>query len=129
MTNHYKPEDYNSVSPYFMVSDAERWVKLLSDIFGAKELSRFNRPGVGLVHAEIKIDDSVIMLSQATPQFPANKFMMHVYVPDARATYKKAVDLGCTGLQEPIQKDDPDLRGMFMDYEGNTWAIGTKQGN
>lgn len=128
MSNPYKPENYNSVSPYFMVSDAERWVKLLSDLFGAKELSRYTRPGAGLVHAELRIDDSVIMLSQATPDYPASKFMMHVYVPDAIATYKKAVELGCTGLQEPIQKDDPDLRGMFIDYEGNTWAVGTKQG-
>lgn len=55
-----------------MISDAGHWVKLLSDLFGAKELSRFNRPGVGPVHAGIKIHDSVIILSEATPQFPAN---------------------------------------------------------
>jgi len=55
-----------------MISDAGRWVKLPSDLFGAKELSRFKRPDVGPVHAGIKIDDSMIMLSQATQQFPAN---------------------------------------------------------
>ena len=55
-----------------MISDAGHWVKLPSDLFGAKELSRFNRPDVGPVHAGIKIDDSMIMLSQATQQFPAN---------------------------------------------------------
>lgn len=127
MSHSYKPENYNSVSPYFMVSDAERWVKFLRALFDAEELNRYERPGVGLVHAELRIDDSVIMLSQATADYPASPIMMHVYVPDAIATYKKALELGCTGIQEPIQKDDPDLRGMFMDYEGNTWAVGTKE--
>ncbi len=127
MSQSYKPENYNSVSPYFMVSDAERWVKLLSDLFDAKELNRYTRPDGAIGHTELRIDDSVIMLSQAIADYPASPIMMHVYVPDAIATYKKALELGCTGIQEPIQIDDPDLRGMFVDYEGNTWAVGTKR--
>lgn len=127
MSQSYKPENYNSLSPYFMVSDAQRWVKLLSDLFDAEELNRHTRPDGAIGHTELRIDDSVIMLSQATSDYPASPIMMHVYVPDAVATYKKALELGCTGIQEPIQKDDPDLRGMFVDYEGNTWAVGTKK--
>ena len=126
--NTYKPNGYSSVSPYVIVADAMRWMNLLRDLFGATELSRYERPDGGILHAELQIDDSVIMLSEATADYPANQFMLHVYVPDALATYTKALELGCKPLQEPVQKDDPDLRGMFEDFAGHVWAVGTHLG-
>jgi len=127
--NNFKPKGYNSVSPYFMVKGAEEYITLLKNLFNAEELSRYQTPEGAVMHAEVRIDDSIIMLSEATEQYPPVQFWMHIYVPDARASYEKAIALGCKGLQEPVQKGDPDLRGMFSDFAGNVWAVGTLQGS
>ncbi len=127
MNKAFKPEGYNSVSPYFIVEDAQRMVDLLKEIFDAKELRRYERPDGSIMHLEMQLDDSVMMLSAATDQYPANQFLLHVYVPDATKTYQKALELGCKGLEEPKQKEgDPDKRGMFQDFGGNVWAVGTQ---
>lgn len=122
----FKPAGYNSLSPYFIVQNAPRFVQLLKDLFSAEELRKYEGPDGSLMHVELRLDDSVIMLSEATSDFPANEFLLHYYVNDAKATYKRALALGCEGLQEPIQKGDPDLRGMFKDFNGNVWSIGTQ---
>lgn len=122
----FKPAGYNSLSPYFIVKDAPKFVQLLTDLFDAIELRRYEMPDGRIMHLEMKLDDSVVMISEATAEYPANEFLLHFYVKDARAIYKKALDLGCEGLQEPVQKNDPDLRGMFRDFSGNVWSIGTQ---
>ena len=119
----FKPAGYNSLSPYFIVNDAPRFVQLLKDLFEAEELRRYEMPDGRIMHLELKLDDSVIMISEATAEFPANEFLLHFYVKDSKSTYSKALELGCEGLQEPIQKGDPDLRGMFKDYNGNVWSV------
>lgn len=125
MERTYKPTGYNSVSPYFIVKGADEWIQLLKELFRAEELSRYDRPDGTIMHAEIRIDDSVLMVSEATETYPPNKFMVHVYVPDAKAIYEKGLLLGCEGIQEPTQKEDPDLRGMIKDFTGNIWAVAT----
>lgn len=123
----YKPKGYNSVSPYFVATEPDRFIELLSKIFGAKQLRRYDRPDGSLMHAEVQLDDSVIMIGGANEEYPANQLLVHVYVPDAKASFKKAVALGCEALEEPENKEnDPDLRGMFRDYLGNVWAVGTQ---
>jgi uncharacterized glyoxalase superfamily protein PhnB len=122
----FKPSGYNSLSPYFIVNDAPRFVRLLQDLFGAVELRRYEMPDGRIMHLELRLDDSVIMVSEATAEYPANSFLLHFYVPDAQEVYDRAIKLGCEGMQEPVQKEDPDLRGMFRDYNGNVWSVGTQ---
>ncbi len=127
MNNEFKPTGYNSVSPYFIVDGAQRMIELLKGIFGAEELRRYDNTNGSIMHVEIKIDDSVIMLSDSSEKYPANIFLMHVYVPDVHSTFKKAIALGCEAVEEPVSKEgDPDTRGSFKDFQGNTWAIGTQ---
>lgn len=126
--NTFKPAGYNSLSPYLIVNGAENMVRMLEHVFQASMKRKFERPGGKLTHAELLIDDSVIMLSEASDSFPANQFLLHVYVPDAIAIYQRAIDYGCTGIQAPVRKeDDPDVRGMFRDFAGNIWAVSTQQ--
>lgn len=122
----FKPKGYNSLSPYFIVADAPRFVQLMKDLFDAEELRRYELPSGRIMHLELRLDDSVIMLSEASDEYPANEFLMHLYVQDSVATYRKALELGCQGIQEPIQKGDPDLRGMFRDFNGNVWSVSTQ---
>lgn len=128
MSKSFKPPGYNSVSPYFIVKDANRWIRLLETIFDAKELRRFNHENGNAMHVEVQIDDSVIMLSEATEQYQPNEFMIHVYVKDVYAIFKKAIEAGCEAVQEPKKLEgDSDTRGMFKDFGGHTWAVATQE--
>jgi len=53
--------------------------------------------------------------------------MLHVYVPDVMETFNKAITAGCQAIEQPTTRPgDPDKRGMFSDFAGNCWAIGTQ---
>jgi len=125
MSTSFKPAGYNSVSPYFIVPEAERFIQLMKELFGAKELRRYDMPDGSLMHAELMLDDSVIMLGQASEKYPAVPMVMHVYVPDVDAAYERAMELGCEAVEAPKQGEgDPDRRASFKDYAGNWWSVG-----
>ncbi len=125
--NIFKPNNYNSVSPYFMVDDANRMVKLLTAIFDAKICRRYDKPDGKIMHIELRVDDSIIMLSDSTAQYPANKYWMHVYVSNVDDTFKKAIKSGCEIVDEPhVKENDPDKRGTFKDFAGNMWSVATQ---
>ncbi|HUH27827.1 VOC family protein [Gelidibacter sp.] len=124
----YKPKNYNSLSPYLIVDDAEKLVDLLKIIFDAKELRRYNREDGSIMHLELQLDDSVVMISDSTEDYPAITAMLHIYVPDVFKTFDLAIEHDCLLLERPITKpDDTDTRGSFLDPAGNYWAVSTQQ--
>lgn len=124
----YKPDNYNSLSPYLIVDDAHKLAELIKTIFDAKELRRFEREDGMIQHLELLIDDSVLMLSNSVPGYPAQKTMLHLYVPDVMATFNRAIEAGCELIEKPVNKNgDPDKRGAFYDSAGNFWAVSTQQ--
>ena len=127
MSKNWKPPSYGSVSPYIMARDAQRVIDFLKQVFGATDLRRYDMPDGTIMHAEVRMDDSVIMLAEASDEFPAFPIWLHVYVPDVDATYRRALDLGAESVQEPRQREgDPDRRGGVKDPAGNTWWISTQ---
>jgi uncharacterized glyoxalase superfamily protein PhnB len=80
------------------------------------------------MHAEVRIGDSVLMLGDATAEWPAVPASLHVYVEDVNAVYARALAAGGVALQPPDRKDDdPDRRGGVTDMAGNTWWIATQR--
>ena len=77
------------------------------------------------MHAEIRIDDTVVMLADSVEDYPGVPVMLHVYVPDVDAVYRRALEAGGLSIQEPVQKSDSDRLGGFKDPAGNTWWIAT----
>lgn len=129
MNKEFKPAGYNSVSPYFIVDGAQKLMDLLNKLFNAKELRRYIMPDGTIMHAEMQIDDSVIMLGNSSEQYPPITLVMHVYVPNVDEIFEKAIKLGCVSMEAPKQREgDPDRRGTFKDFAGNTWSIGTQLG-
>ena len=127
MKKQFKPADYNSVSPYFIVDGAQKLIDMLSQVFNAKELRRYDMRDGTNMHVEVQIDDSIIMIADSSPQYPANNFLIHVYVPSVDDTFNKAINIGCESVEAPTQKEgDPDRRGSFKDFAGNIWSIGTQ---
>ncbi|HPN72145.1 MAG TPA: VOC family protein [Saprospiraceae bacterium] len=123
----FKPQGYNSVSPYFIVNGAGKLITLLQQIFDAKEMRRFENPDGSIMHAEVQIDDSIIMVSDATDKYPPITLVMHVYVPNVDEIFHKAIEAGCEISEAPKQREgDPDRRATFIDFAGNMWSVGTQ---
>lgn len=124
----YKPQGYSPVSPYFIVQGAQRFIDLLKSIFHVEEARRYDNSDGSIMHAEVRIGDSVIMVGDASEQFPPNRLLVHVYVEDVDATFQRALAAGCAQVEAPkTRADDPDKRGVFTDFSGNTWAVATQQ--
>lgn len=126
MNTAYKPENYSTVSPYLIVSGASDTIAFLERVFDAVEVRRFLNEAGKINHAEVRLDDTVIMLADAAANWPAIPANIHVYVPDVDAIYQRALQAGATSVQAPIKKDDADKRGGVKDSGGTTWWIATK---
>lgn len=127
MKHAYKPNGYNSISPYFVVYGAERLANLLKNLFNATEKRRYMIPNGNIMHLELQIDDSIIMMGDASDRFPVYTHLMHVYVPDVDETYNRALMLGCESVYPPKKSEnDPDKRGAVKDFAGNIWTIATQ---
>jgi uncharacterized glyoxalase superfamily protein PhnB len=124
----YKPAGYTSVAPYLVVDNAAKVIDFLITVFGAERLRIHTAESGRLQHAEVRIDDTVVMLADSLEGYPAIPSNVHVYVKDVDATFKKAIAAGATSVQEPLKKDDPDKRGGFRDPGGITWWVGQQIG-
>jgi PhnB protein len=124
-----KPEGYSTVSPYLVAQGAQRVIDFLKAVFDATELRRFDMPDGTILHAEVRVGDTVVMIGDAGEQWPALPSFLHVYVDDVDATYRRALAAGAPSVREPEQKPgDPDRRGGVKDPAGNTWWIATQMG-
>ncbi len=128
MPSTYKPEGYSTVSPYLIVVDAAATVRFLTAAFEAVELRRFPNAGGGIAHAEVRLEDSVIMLADGVEGWPPAPAHVHLYVRDVDAAYARALAAGATPVQAPVRQDDADKRGGVRDTGGTTWWIATQVG-
>lgn len=126
MPKSYKPAGYNTVSPYLIVDGAARTIDFLRNAFSATELRRFPDTTGKIRHAEVRIDDTVVMIADGVEGWPPVPSHVHVYVADVDATYRRALAAGATSVQVPVKKDDADKRGGVKDKGGTTWWIATK---
>jgi PhnB protein len=122
----WKPGHYPSISPYLICQDAEKLLAFLNEAFGGVVLRRFDRPDGSLMHAEVRIDDSVVMVGGGATDMPSAAPHIHLYVQDTSATFRRAVAAGAEVVQEPQQKrEDDDFRAGVRDFTGATWWIAT----
>jgi PhnB protein len=127
------PEGYQTVTPYLALDDAAKAIEYYKKAFGAKERGRMDAPGGKIGHAELEIGDSLVMLSDALPQFTtrsprelggttANVFL---YVEDVDVVVKQAVDAGGTIEMEVADQFWGDRFGVVQDPFGHLWSIAT----
>ena len=126
MSAAYKPHGYNSVSPYLVVDGANATIDFLKNVFGAVELHRLPTPAGKIMHAEVRIDDTVVMIADGAEGWPPVPSHVHVYVSDVDATFRRALEAGAVAVQPPLKKEDEDKRGGVKDAGGTTWWIATK---
>jgi PhnB protein len=119
------PEGYHVVTPYFVVPGAGEFIEFLKEAFGAQERERFGRPDGAIMHAEVSIGDSVIMLGDASPEFAATRSSTHLYVDDVDASYDRALQAGGESLREPQDQFYGDRSAGIKDRFGNQWWLAT----
>ena len=78
------------------------------------------------MHAEIRIDDTVLMLTDGGEGWPPIPSHVHIFVSDVDAAYKRALEAGAISVQEPVKGNDENKRGGVKDSGGTTWWIATK---
>jgi uncharacterized glyoxalase superfamily protein PhnB len=117
------PDGYHSVTPYLVVNDAGKLIEFMTQVFGAEETFRMG--GDTIMHAEVRLGDSVIMLGDANEQHPPRPAMIHVYMPDADAAYRKALAAGAKSISEPADQFNGDRSAGIEDAFGNHWWIAT----
>ena len=120
------PDGYHAVTPYITVQDAEKLIDFLKKAFDAKETVRMSMSDGTIAHAEVRIADSVIMLSGAIGEgyepMPAG---IHLYVEDCDAMYKRALEAGATSVMQPTDMFFGERMADVKDQFGNRWYIGT----
>jgi PhnB protein len=121
------PGGFHTINPYVIVTGAARFIDFLKNALGAEEQTRMDGPGGTVGHATLKIGDSLLMLSDASPQFPPTSVYFYLYVDDADAAFKRAVAAGATPTMEPADQFYGDRRGDFTDNFGNRWSVATQR--
>ena len=114
---------YRTLTPYLVVPDADAEMHFLTTAFGATEVS-CQRNGDGTVmHAELKIGDSLVMLGQASSQWKALSAALYLWVPDVDAVYARALESGATSQSAPEDKPYGHRNAGVVDRNGITWWI------
>jgi uncharacterized glyoxalase superfamily protein PhnB len=120
------PDGYHTITPYLVVRGAAKTIDFLKKAFGAEYVFEpMMRSDGKVMHAEVKIGDSRVMISDASDQHPPMQCMIHLYVPDVDAVYKRAVAAGGTSVMEPMDQFYGDRGGGVKDPGGNHWHIAT----
>ena len=122
----YKPANYTSVAPYLIVDGAAATVDFLVKVFSAERLRSHAGESGKLLHTEVRIEDTVLMLCDCVDGWPALPTHVHIYVKDVDDTYARAIAAGAEPVQAPVKKDDADKRGGFRDAGGTTWWVATQ---
>jgi PhnB protein len=126
------PDGYYSLTPYVVCKDAAKAIEFYTKAFGAEETARMPGPGGRIMHAEVKIGNSMLMLSDENPErgavAPSGKGRsqsLMFYTPDVDAVFKRAIDAGATSVEAPTDMFWGDRMGNLIDPFGHQWAIAT----
>ena len=126
------PDGYRSVTPSLTFKDSQKALEFYKKAFGAQVLDLFPSPsGRGIMHATMKIGDSILMLGDEMPNcqsaetLGASPISLYVYVPDADATFKQAVSAGATVTMPVAEMFWGDRAGHLKDPFGYSWMVAT----
>ncbi len=119
------PEGYHTITPYLSVKDARGFIDFAMKALGAKEIYCTNSDDGKVMHSEIKIGDSMMMISEANDKNPATNGNFYLYVPDTDAAYNKALDAGAVSTMEPANQFYGDRSAGVKDSFGYNWWFGT----
>jgi PhnB protein len=126
------PEGYHSITPQITCRDAAKAIEFYKNVFGAVELSRMPDPSGRIMHAELRIGDSRLMLNDEIPGMavapapaPIHSHSLFIYTEDVDSVYKRAVKAGGRADMQPSDMFWGDRYGTFTDPFGHQWGVAT----
>jgi len=127
------PDGYHVVTPYLCVRGAAKALAFYATAFGAEERFRMPGPGDKVMHAEMQIGDSTIMLGDEAPEMGATSpqtlggtaVSLMLYVADVDASFARATRAGCTAQMPPTDMFWGDRYCKVQDPFGHLWGIAT----
>ena len=125
------PEGYQGVSPYLVVDGAQKAIEFYTTVLGFAERMRMPGPDGRIGHAELQLDDSVVMLADEFPEVGAKSpsayggspVSLSVYVEDVDATFERATESGATVVRPLENQFYGDRSATFDDPFGHRWTI------
>jgi PhnB protein len=123
-------EGFHSITPYLIIDGAGKWIEFVKQAFGGEEKFRVGRPGAEdlIMHAEVKIGDSMIELADANPQYPAMPCTLLLRESDPDAAYNRAIEAGATVFEPVSDKEYGSRGGTVVDFAGNRLHISNPTG-
>lgn len=133
MTVPTTPKGYHAVTPYLIVNDGRAAIDFYRRAFGAQELMRLDGPDGAIMHAEVMIGDSPVMLADANPAWgtqgpdalDATPMSLMLYVDDVDTVFRQALDAGASLLREVSDQFYGDRTGQLRDPFGHLWTVAT----
>jgi PhnB protein len=120
------PDGYHTVTPYLTVRNAPKVIEFLRQAFGAEiSLEPIKRPDGTIMHAQVTIGDSRIMIADESEMAKATESSLYLYVPNVDSVYQRAVKAGGNTIMEPTDMFYGDRSGAVKDPSGNSWFIAT----
>ena len=119
------PDNYHTVTPYIIIKGAAQLIDFIKQAFDGKELERMAGLDGKIMHAQVKIGDSIIMMGEASGQWEPKPGSLYLYVADTDVTYQKALKAGATSVMEPANQFYGDRNAGVKDPLGNFWWIAT----
>ncbi|QTL35511.1 MULTISPECIES: VOC family protein [Pseudoalteromonas] len=129
------PDGYHALTPYLITENAAQAIDFYRKAFAAELIMQLPMPDGGVAHAELKIGDSHLMLSDMCPdmhfkspqQLGGTPVSLMLYVPDVDNTFAQAIAAGATELRPVVDQFYGDRAGTLQDPFGHVWTLGTHQ--
>jgi len=119
-----EPKDtYRTITPYLLVPDADAELTFLKTAFGGTEVGCQRNADNTVMHAEVRIGDSLVMLGQAGGQWKPLAAALYLWIDDVDATYARALKAGARSESAPEDKPYGHRNAGVIDQNGNTWWI------
>ena len=122
----YIPDGFHTVTQYFIVKDGAAFLAFLMDGLGAEEVGVYKDDTGRIMHAQLRLGDSMLEFGEATDQYPALKMGLHVYTPDTDALYERSLAAGAKTIRSPRVEPYGERSAGIEDPAANVWWIATR---
>ena len=119
------PDGFHAATPYLFVEGAPRLIEFVSAAFDGELIFHQTRPDGAIMHATMRIGDSMLMLADPTPEFGAMRSSIYLYVADCDAVYQRALDSGGVSVFPLMTLPSGEQYGGVKDPCGNIWWVAT----
>jgi len=119
------PEGFHAITPYLFAQGAARLIDFISAAFEGELIFQQKRPEGAVMHATMRIGDSMLMLADPTPEFEAMPTSIYLYVADCDAVYQRALNSGAVSVFPMMTLPFGERYGGIKDPSGNIWWVAT----